>query len=470
MDELLQVTETPVATHSQIPDLTRHIGLQAAVLLVIGNVIGSGIFMTSGLMLQRMPSASLLILAWVLGGVLALCGGLTYAEMGGMFPRSGGIYIFLREAYGLMPAFLFGWTCLVVILTGQIAGIAVGFSEYFSYFFPYLSSSHVLFSGHFFDRAFSVTANKLVAVTAIVGLGIVNYFSAKVGNKLNVTLTIAKIVGIASLPTLAVLYTKARPAWHPIVAPGFTHVGAAFGLSMIGVLWAYDGWQYVPFAAGEIRDARRNVPRALIWGVAICVTIFVAVNLAYLYALSGKEMMGVVRVGEKAATALGGPRAGYFTSLAVLTSTLGCCAAMMLVCTRLFFAMGADGVFFSKAGAIHKKYGTPYIAVALTTCIAALFAMSGSYEQLYTYVIFGGLLFAVLGGVAVFVLRVKRPDIVRTYRVWGYPVVPAVFILGTVMLVANTLFQKPVESLIGLGLVFLGLPAYLFWRKPARSS
>jgi len=204
--------------------------------------------------------------------------------------------------------------------------------------------------------------------------------------------------------------------------------------------------------------------------VVLCVLIFVAVNLAYLYALPSEQMQGVVRVGQKAATALGGTRAGYLISLAVLTSTLGCCAAMMLVCSRLFFAMGVDGVFFQKAGAIHPKYGTPYFAVTLTTGIAALFAMSGSYEQLYTYVIFGGLVFAVLGGIAVFVLRVKQPDIARTYRVWGYPAVPAVFILGTFILVANTLFQKPMESLIGLGLVFLGLPAYWFRRRPSHPT
>lgn len=468
MNETVQMAESQVSAPPRSRDLSPHIGLQAAVLLVIGNVIGSGIFMTSGLMLQRLPSASLLILAWVLGGVLALCGGLTYAEMGAMFPRSGGIYIFLREAYGLMPAFLFGWTCLLVILTGQIAGIAIGFSEYFSYFFPSLSSAHVLFAMTLRGASLSVTANKITAVTAIIGLGIVNYFSAKVSNKLNVALTVAKIVGIATLPVLAVLLTRVKPTWNPIVPPGFAHAGTAFGVSMIGVLWAYDGWQYVPFAAGEIRDAAKNVPKALTLGVGICVAIFVAVNLAYLYALTSSEMAGVVRVGEKAASALAGPRAGYFTSLAVLTSTLGCCAAMMLVCTRLFFAMGIDGVFFRKAGAIHKKYQTPYIAVALTTAIAALFALSGSYEQLYTYVIFGGLLFAVLGGIAVFVLRLKRREIVRTYRVWGYPVVPAIFILGVFTLMANTLVQKPVESLVGLGLVFLGLPAYWYWQRRSR--
>src|SRR5579862_1065618 len=258
VNEQIQTIKVTAPAPSQTTDLSRHIGLQAAILLVIGNVIGSGIFMTSGLMLQRLPSPSLLILAWVLGGLLAICGGLTYAEMGAMFPRSGGIYIFLREAYGLIPAFLFGWTCLVVILTGQIAGIAVGFSEYFGYFFPSLSSSHVLFTAHLFSRSFLFTANKLVAVTAIIGLGVANYVSAKVSNGLNVVLTLAKIAGIAALPVLAILFTKARPMWRPIVPPGFGHAGAAFGVSMIGVLWAYDGWQYVPFAAGEIRNAKRN--------------------------------------------------------------------------------------------------------------------------------------------------------------------------------------------------------------------
>ena len=445
-------------------DLQRHIGLSGAVLLVIGNVIGSGIFLTSGVMLQRMPYDSLLILAWVVGGVLALAGALTYAEMGAMFPRSGGLYLFLHEAYGPLPAFLFGWASLLVILTGQIGAIAIGFSEYFSYFFPYFASTHTLFRIPLVgDHTVVFTANKVTASVAILFLGALNYINARSSNHLNAVLTIAKIAGICALPVLAVFFSKAHPQWIPVIPRGMTGAASAFGVAMIAVLWAYDGWQYVPFAAGEIENPQKNIPKALSLGVALVVIIFVAVNLAYLHALTGAQMRGLIRVGEGSATALAGPMAGRLVSVAVLISTFGCCAAMMLVCTRLFFAMARKGVFPRSIGRVHKKYGTPYVAVVLTTVWAIGYAVSGSYEQLFTYVIFGGLLFAVLGGVALFVLRQKSPLQMRPYRVWGYPVVPCIFVAGTCLLVLNTLVERPLESFAGLGLILLGLPAFWYW-------
>jgi len=445
-------------------DLRRHIGLSSAVLLVIGNAIGSGIFLTSGVMLQRLPSDSLLILAWVVGGVLTLCGALTYAEMAAMFPRSGGLYLFLHEAYGPLIAFLFGWASLLVILTGQIGAIALGFAEYFSYFFPYFASAHVLFhvplpNGY----AIALTANKVAAALAIAFLGLVNYSNARTSNHLNAVLTVAKIVGIAALPVLAIFFSRVHPQWSPVLPSGMTGAASAFGVALIAVLWAYDGWQYVPFAAGEIQNPQKNLPRSLMLGVALVVIIFIAVNLAYLHALPPEQMRGLLRVGEASATAMAGPIAGRLISLAVLTSAFGCCAAMMLVCTRLFFAMARTGVFPSRFGKVHPRYGTPYAAVVLTTLWAMLYALSGSYEQLFTYVIFGGLIFAVLGGVSLFVLRRKLPNQVRPYRVWGYPVVPCIFIAGTFLLVVNTLRQKPLESFAGLSLILIGLPAYWYW-------
>lgn len=441
--------------------------------MVIGNAIGSGIFLTSGIMLQRMPSDSLLILAWIVGGLLTLCGALTYAELAAMFPRSGGLYLFLHEAYGPLVAFLFGWASLLVILTGQIGAIAIGFSEYFSYFFPYFAGTHVLFripvSGH---HALAFTANKLAAAVAIALLGAVNYVNARTSNHLNAVLTLAKIVGICALPVLAIFFSRAHPQWTPIVPPGITGAASAFGVALIAVLWAYDGWQYVPFAAGEIEKPQSNISRALTLGVALVVIIFVAVNLAYLYALPSEQLRGLLRVGEASATAMAGPIAGRLISLAVMTSAFGCCAAMMLVCTRLFFAMARTGVFPKRIGRVHAKYGTPYAAVVLTTVWAILYALSGSYEQLFTYVMFGGLLFAVLGGVSLFVLRRKLPDQVRPYRVWGYPVTPGIFIAGTFSLVLNTLREKPLESFAGLALILLGLPAFWYWhgRSGARHA
>jgi APA family basic amino acid/polyamine antiporter len=460
--------DTTDAQPASREELRRHIGLFSVVLLVIGNVIGSGIFLTSGVMLQRIPSPSLLILAWVAGGVLVLAGALTYAEMGAMFPNSGGLYLFLHEAYGPLVSFLFGWASLLVILTGQIGAIAIGFSEYFSYFFPFFSSSHALFSIPLGHHVLAFTANKLTATIAIAFLGLLNYIDARKSNHLNVVLTIAKIAGICALPVLALFFGRVHPQWTPVMPLGMTGVASAFGVAMIAVLWAYDGWQYVPFAAGEIEDAPKNLPRALIVGVLLVIVIFVTVNLAYLFALPADQMRGLVRVGEASATALAGPWGGRLISIAVLFSTFGCCAAMMLVCTRVFFAMSRKGVLPEIFGRVHPKYGTPYAAVVLTTAWAIFYALSGSYEQLFTYVMFGGLLFAVLGGLSLFVLRRKLRTQVRPYRVWAYPLVPCVFIAGTCLLVVNTIVQKPFESIAGLGLIALGLPAYWYWHGRRR--
>jgi APA family basic amino acid/polyamine antiporter len=295
----------------------------------------------------------------------------------------------------------------------------------------------------------------------------VNYVNARTSNHLNAALAVAKIVGICALPVLALLFSRAQPQWIPVVPLHMTGVATAFGVAMIAVLWAYDGWQYVPFAAGEIENPAKNIPRALTVGVALVVIIFVSVDLAYLHSLSSSEMQGVLRVGEKSATPLAGPAGGRLLSLAVLVSTFGYCAAMMLVCTRLFFAIAKGGVFPRSVGKVHKKYGTPYVAVMLTAGWAILYAILGSYEQLFTYVIFGGLLFAVLGGVAVFVLRRTLSAHVRPYRVWGYPVAPGVFISGTCLLVVNTIAEKPNESFAGLALILLGLPAYWYWHRPS---
>lgn len=451
-------------------EMERHIGLSSVVLLVIGNAIGSGIFLTSGVMLQHIPSASLLIAAWIVGGLLVLAGALTYAEMGAMFPQAGGLYLFLHEAYGPLVAFLFGWASLLVILTGQIGAIAIGFSEYFSYFFPFFSTNHVLFRIPVFGHQAAFSANKLIAAVAIVFLGIVNYFDARKSNHLNAVLTLAKIGGICVLPLMALFFSRSQPHWVPVEPANMGGVGSAFGVAMIAVLWAYDGWQYVPFAAGEISKPEKSLPRALIVGVFLVVMIFIAVNLAYLHALPITQMEGLVRVGEASATAFMGPFGGRFISATVLVSAFGCCAAMMLVCTRLFFAMSRKGVFPRNIGKVHSKYKTPYQAVVLTTVWAIFYVLSGSYEQLFTYVMFGGLLFAVLGGTSLFVLRYKFPKQARPYRVWGYPIVPCIFIAGSCLLVVNTIVKMPFESLAGLLLILFGIPAYWYWHRGGSSD
>ena len=448
--------------------LVRAIGLSGATLLVVGSVIGSGIFLTTGLMVQELPSTSLVLAAWVAGGLLAMAGGLTYAEMGSMYPRSGGLYVFLSEAYGPVWGFLFGWACLLVILTGSVAAVAVGFAEYFSYFFPSLGTDRVLVTFDMPWGAWRISAGQVVAAASIAVITAVNYVGVRSGNVANTILTVAKVGGLILIPLLAIAYMRVDPALTPMVPPDAVRPFASFGVIMIAVMWTYEGWYYVAFAAGEIKDAARTVPRALIYGTIALTTIYVSVNLAYVFALTLEEMSGVTRIAEKAVTALVGPGGAALVAATVVVSTFGCNVAGVIASSRTCFAMAADGRFFAAAARVHPVHRTPHVALLVTSGWSAFLTLTGGYEALFTYVTFASVLFGTLGGVAIFVLRTRRPEVPRPYRALGYPVVPALYVLGSLALVGNTLSERPLESIAGLGLVAIGLPFYFYWSRTAR--
>lgn len=445
--------------------LVRAIGPGTAILFVIGSVIGSGIFLTTGGMAAVIPSTSLLLGAWTLGGLLALAGGLTYAEMGAMFPRSGGVYVFLKEAYGPLPAFLYGWAALLVVISGGIAAVAVGFADYVSYFVPAASPQNILVSIPLPWKTANISAGQLVGVAAIVVLGAVNYVGVRTGNMVNAVLTAAKVAGLAALPIMALYAARVEPSFTPVVPPDLARPAASFGIAMIAVLWTYEAWYFVTYAAGEIKDPKRNVPLALTVGILSITTVYLVVNVAYVHALSLEEMSGVSRIAERAAAALVGPWGATFVAMTVVVSTFGCNAAAILAGSRLLFAMASDGVFFPAARKVHPVYHTPHLAIIGLTVWASLLALSGTYEQLFTYVMFASILFSVATGCALFKLRWSRPDQPRPYRTWGYPVVPIVFIAGSAAFVVNTLLERPVEAFAGLGLVALGIPAYWYWSR-----
>jgi APA family basic amino acid/polyamine antiporter len=449
--------------------LVKAIGLGSAVLLVIGNVIGSGIFLTTGVMAESVPSVALLLMAWAAGGLLAMAGGLTYAEMGSMYPKSGGLYVYLNEAYGPLWGFLFGWAGLLVILTGSVATVATGFAEYFSFFAPALGTDREIARLPLPWATLSVTAGQVVAAASIAVLGAVNYVGVRSGNAVQASFTVMKVAALAMLPVLAIWAARVTPAFTPVV-PDAPRIGASFGVAMIAVMWTYEGWYYVAFASGEIKDAARNVPRSLVIGTLALTAIYVVVNVAYMYALTIDEMRGVVRIAERAVTALIGSSGGALVAATVAVSTFGCNAAAVIGMSRVCYAMAADGRFVASAAAIHPVYRTPHVAIVLTCVWSALLCLTGSYEQLFTYVTFASVLFFVLGGLAVFRLRWLHPGVHRPYRTWGYPVVPAIFVLGSGLLTANTLIERPMESLAGLGLVALGLPAYWYWRPSVGSQ
>lgn len=453
--------------HDPDAGLVRAIGLWSASLLVIGSVIGSAIFLTTGIMADRLPSTTLLLAAWAAGGALALFGGLTYAEMGAMFPRSGGLYVFLAEAYGPVWGFLFGWAGTLVILTGSVSAVAVGFAEYFSYFFPALSTSRTVVSLPMPWGTLAISAGQIVAALSITILGAINYVGVRSGNRVQAFLTVIKVAALAALPVMALALARATPSFTPIV-PDVPRPAAAFGVAMIAVMWAYEGWYYVAFAAGEIQQPARNVPRALVIGTLALAAIYVTVNIAYMYALSMEEMRGVTRIAERAVTALVGDSGAQLVAATVVISTFGCNAAGVISMSRVCYAMAADGLFFRAAARVHPEYHTPHVAIVVTCLWSMLLTLSGSYEQLFTYVTFASVLFGVAGGLAIFKLRRDRPTALRPYRTWGYPAVPAIFILGSAVLVVNTLVERPVESITGLGLVALGLPMYWWWSSSGK--
>lgn len=444
--------------------LIRALGLGSAVLFVLGSVIGSGIFLTTGVMAETLPSPSLLLLAWLAGGVVALTGGLTYAELGAMFPNSGGVYVYLREAFGPLLAYLYGWAALLIFFSGGIAAVSVGFADYLSYFWPGLSASRVLLSAPTPIGTWTLSAAQVVAVLCITAQAWINYVGVRSGNRVNVVITIAKVAGLASLPIMALAAAKASPAWTPVV-PAIAHPVAAFGVAMIAVLWANDAWYCVTWIAGEMKNPQRDLPRALFYGISLLTVIYLAVNIAYLYALPLDQLRGASRVAERASTAMVGSRGATFVALTVIVSTFGCNVAAILAGARLLFAMARDGVFLPAAARVHPVYRTPHVAIVALASWAALLALSGSYEQLFTYVIFASNLLHVIGAFAVFRLRRRRPDLPRPYRVWGYPVVPIIFIAAGGAVVINTLVERPKESLAGLALLAIGVPFYLMSKR-----
>jgi APA family basic amino acid/polyamine antiporter len=416
-------------------------------------------------MLQQLPSTSLVLTAWAAGGLLAMAGGLTYAEMGSMFPRSGGLYVFLSEAYGPVWGFLFGWACLLVILTGSVAAVAVGFAEYFSYFFPALGTDRLLVTYAMPWGQWNLSAGQLVAAASIVVITATNYVGVRSGNLTNAVLTTAKAAALLVVPVLALIYLRVDPVFVPVVPPEVVRPIASFGIIMIAVMWTYEGWYYVAFAAGEIKDAARNVPRALILGTTALAAIYVIVNFAYFLSLSVTEMAGEIRVAEKVVSTLVGPVGASLVAGTVVVSTFGCNVAGIIASSRSCFAMASDGRFFPAAARVHPTFRTPHVALLITSSWSAFLTLTGGYEALFTYVTFASVLFGTLGGAAIFMLRVRRPNAPRPYRALGYPIIPALYVLGSFALVGNTLVERPTESIAGLGIVALGLPFYFFWSR-----
>ncbi len=448
--------------------LVRALSARDGVLITVGGVLGTGIFLTTADIARALPHAGLIVLVWIVGGLLTLTGALTYAELGALFPRAGGQYQFLKEAYGTLPAFLFGWTAFTVIQGGGIATLAVGFGEYLGAFVPFFSSGHVLLRLPLGPWEWTIHGGQLGGVLAIALLTAINYHGLREGAGVQNVVTLAKISSLVGLGVLGLLVAApVRPALFAALPEGRPLV--AFGVGMIAVLWSFDGWYGATNMAGEMRRPERDLPRALLGGTALVTLLYVLVNLVYVRAIPVEAMGQSGRIGEEAARVLFGSLGARLVSAAVLVSTFGCISSTILYAARIYLPMAQDGVFFQALARVHPLRRTPSASILAQGAWAALLTFSGTYEQLYTYVTFAVVLFHALTGAAVFVLRRARPEAPRPYRVWGYPWVPGVFILASLLLVLITLAVRPTESLFGLGIVGLGLPAYAWWRRGARA-
>ncbi|HMH83315.1 MAG TPA: amino acid permease [Gemmatimonadales bacterium] len=432
--------------------LPRRLGFWSAVAVLIGSTIGGGIFRTPAVIAERVPAAGPMFGVWVLGGLLALCGALTYAELAALFPRSGGVYVYIREGFGRLPAFLFGWTELVLIRASALGAISTPFAEY-------------LLRSVGRDPASAQNAGLVhyVAAAAIVVTAALNYYGVRWSALvLNLT-TGAKYGALLLLVLLAFLVGHGDFA-HFTAAAGPLTPGL-FGLALVSVLWAYDGWGDLSFVGGEVRDPERNLPRALVVGTAGIIAIYLLVNAAYLYLLPLDQMARSPLVAADAAQAVLGRIGIGAVSVVVMLATFSTLVGSILTAPRIFFAMADDGLFFRAVATVHPRYQTPSTAIVLTACLGVGFVLIRTFEQLADQFVVAIFPFYALAAAAVFVLRRRRPDLPRPVRVLGYPVVPLLFVLAAFVILGNSLWAHPRETGFAFIIILLGVPVYHWWTR-----
>jgi APA family basic amino acid/polyamine antiporter len=436
--------ETPVS-------LPRVLGFWDIVGIVIGGVIGSGIFIVPASVAAGVESPLLILAVWIGGGVLCFFGALTLAELGASYPEAGGMYIFLREAYGPLIAFLFGWTLFLVIDTGSMATLAVAFSsKYLPYFLPV-----------------PPWMSKVIAVLFIGFLVAVNYVGTRWGAFLQNFLTVIKFGAITAVCAIVFLFASGDTAHFVNPSPpAFSwDLLSKIGIAMVATFWAYKGWEVSTFSAGELKNPGRNLPAGLLLSMVAIIFLYLVTNLAYLYAFPAGVIAGSDRIASDAMDLAIGPVGGSIIAVTILFSILGAANSNMLCSPRVFFAMAGDGLFFKKIAAVHPRYLTPHVSILAMGVWALLLSLSGTFEQLFTYVVFGQWLFFGLTAAAVFILRRKDPTRPRPYRTWGYPITPAIFILAAFLISVNSLLNQFWNAFAGLIIILLGLPAYWYWRR-----
>src|SRR5215470_11506426 len=491
------------------PELVKGLGLTSATTLVMGSMIGSGIFIVSAEIAREVNSPGLLIMAWVVTGFMTIVGALSYGELAAMMPHAGGQYVYLRESLGPLWGFLYGWTLFLVIQTGTIAAVGVAFGKFLGHFFPAISAGHWIVHiakvptfhiGQIALGGMDVGLNRqnLVAIVVVVLLTIVNLYGIKTGAAVQNVFTIAKVFALAAL-VVAGIFVGRNPQAIAANFTDFWRLGAAHSASgtalgpfvgiltivavaQVGSLFSSDAWNNVTFTAGEVKNPRRNLPLSLAMGTGVVTALYIAANFIYLTVLpldgnpNGVDVMarGIKyatsdRVGTAALQQMFGDSGAGLMAAAILISTFGCCNGLILAGARVYYAMAKDGLFFKAVGTVNPKYKTPAVSLVVQGIWTCILCLTGTYNDLLNYVIFAVLVFYILTIAGLFVLRYKRPDAERPYRAIGYPVLPAIYIVMALFIDVVLLRYKPQYTWPGLIIVLLGIPVYLIWsmRRPA---
>lgn len=438
--------------------LPRRLGLWSAVAVLVGSTIGSGIFRTPATVAARVDDVPLFLAAWIAGGLVALCGALTYAELAAIFPRSGGIYVFIREGFGPMPAFLFGWAELLVIRPGAFGAISITAAAYTLRLVSIDPAASV--------AGLPIHAEQLLAAVYVVIVAAVNYRGIHRGALLQNISTAFKVAALLALVVLG--FALGGGVAHPAQAPAVseTTVGlSAVLLAMVSILWAYDGWGDLAFVGGEVRDPQRNLPMALLIGTVTVVVLYLGANLVYLHLIPIDQMKNAELVAADSAQLLFGAAGVAAVSAAVAVSTFGTLNGSMMTSPRIFYALAEDRLFPSAIARVDPVTGAPTGAIILTTVLGVVFVLVRSFTELADQFVIGIWPFYALAVAAVYVLRRRRPDLPRPYRTWGYPVVPAVFLVASLFLLGNYLISKPQAFLTDVAVILSGVPVLWWWRR-----
>ena len=458
---------------SEKAQLLRALNLFDATTLIMGSMIGSGIFIVSADMARSLGSSGLLLIAWGIAAVMTVLGALSYGELAAAMPRAGGQYVFLREAFGPLFGFLYGWTLFLVIQTGTIAAVVVAFAKFAGLFVPWISSSRVLLH---FPFGYHLSSQHLLAILAVVILTFINCRGLREGALVQNIFTVAKTGGLLALIVMGILLPGNPDALQANFRRFFPDtinlaILAILGGSLVGSLFSSDAWNNVTFTGSEVINPRRSLPLALLIGTATVTLMYICANFVYLKFLPLAAIASAPedRVGTLVAQSLMGSGGRTFINVAILTSTFGCANGLILAGARVYYAMASDGLFFERASRVSPRTHTPVFSLVIQAVWTSLLVLSGNYSELLDYVIFAALLFYVLTVCGLFVLRRTRPDLDRPYKAWGYPVLPGIYVLMAFLVMLDLLFVKPRFTWPGLIIVLTGVPVFFFWNFLRRS-